>query len=746
MRTRESELDLRRGLRWLEKPALGATYVVGFDVETWVIRRGLQIPRLVCASFAWKNGKTPPGWKTTKGRWAFNQFVVERDRAYEYFKQCVLDRRVTIVAHNAAFDTAVMALVALERDEEWFFKEIVLAYEEGRIRCTAIRQNLIDIANGEHKYHWDDRAINKKTGQPGKRMKTVYDLEQVVWRHQGEKLEKNETWRLFYDRLDGVDATDYPDDAYLYSLLDSVKALDIHESQSNCLQWDDEETAGQRVPLIPNEIPQTCTNFALYLMGAHGVRTSRMRTEKLAEDLQKRVSKSYAILKHWGMVRGAKVKGQKSGKEGSKNTAIIYRVVEAAYAEAGLKVPRTKTGKVSTDAEALDAVTLSDADFDMLMKAYEEGYAPLDDEEIWTAAAKVSVLANIADANYTLSNFVPNLLKGVDAPVNPWWNVLVESGRTSCRNPNFQNPPRKGGVRECIEARAGFVFISADYDTLELRTLSQVCYTLFGFSEMREAILRGEDLHSSFAAGLMGLTYEEFAKRMADGDTECEEQRQFAKIVNFGAPGGLGANGLVGYAKGYGVVIDIAQARKLLAAWHRRWPEMKQFFNYNKALTTGGEGAVTQLFSNRYRGGCRYTSACNTWFQGLAADGAKDAIWRFFKESYLDPTSAVYGCRLTLFLHDELIAECPWANTVSGRKRASDAAARLKEIMVEAMQSWLPDVPAKASPVMMKRWYKGAKPVNDNGVMVPSFPKKETGPDGKSKVKWYPDEEFMNAA
>jgi DNA polymerase-1 len=741
-------LDIKRGLRWLEKPE-PATYVVGFDVETYTTQPGLLIPKLVCASFVWDDNpgnfqRYPDGLSTPDLVELNGEIVFAAADAYAYFKKCLLNPQVTIVAHNAAFDLAVMALHALQHDEadgERVFEAIILAYEQGRIRCTLVRQKLIDIAAGAHKYHWDPVAINKKTGQPGKKVATNYRLEQLVWRHCGEVLPKEGTWREHFDRLDGVPVSEYPDEAYFYSLMDSVQGLKVFNSQHHAVQWDDEEAAGQVVVTIPDEIRQTCSAFALYLMSAHGLRTHKERSLKLASELKKRVSKAYAMLKQWGLVRGKEAKS----KAGSKDMQAIYRIVEEAFAEAGLPCPKTKTGKAATDKESLERVALLDGEHDQLIEDYDKGRITASDER-WTARAKLSVLSTIAADNHTLKNFVPNLMLGIDRPSNPFWNVLVESGRTSCRKPNWQNPPRKGGIRECVEARPGFVFISADYDTVELRTLAQITYLMFGHSEMREAMLRGEDLHSSFAAGLMGIDYAEFMRRLEDGDDECADQRQFAKIVNFGAPGGLGAPGLVGYAKGYGVDIDLNQARRLLKAWKRRWPEMVKYFAYVKGITAGGEGVVTQIPSMRVRGGCRYTSACNTFFQGLAADGAKDAIWRVMKECYVDKTSPLYGCRLTLFLHDELILECPWGNSDIERKRASNAAKRLQAIMVEALQVWIPDIPAKSSPVMTKRWLKGAKPVYEAGVMVPSTYHVEKLPDGKKKTTWVADHEFMEAA
>ena len=48
---------------------------------------------------------------------------------------------------------------------------------------------------------------------------------------------------------------------------------------------------------------------------------------------------------------------------------------------------------------------------------------------------------------------------------------------------------------------------------------------------------------------------------------------------------------------------------------------------------------MTQFLSGRVRGGCRFTQMCNTLFQGLAADGAKKALWDITRECYLDTAS-----------------------------------------------------------------------------------------------------------
>lgn len=142
----------------------------------------------------------------------------------------------------------------------------------------------------------------------------------------------------------------------------------------------------------------------------------------------------------------------------------------------------------------------------------------------------------------------------------------------------------------------------------------------------------------------------------------------------------------------------------------------------------------------------------NTFFQGLAADGARDALWRVSVECYLgdvtrsatsggavpgdvasrtEEVSPLHGCRPVIFLHDEIVLEVPDDPDV-----IDGAASRLSAVMVEAMSDWCPDVPIKATPVATRRWFKGAKLARDaQGRIVPVKPVKKDG-----RTKWVPDD------
>jgi DNA polymerase I-like protein with 3'-5' exonuclease and polymerase domains len=131
-------------------------------------------------------------------------------------------------------------------------------------------------------------------------------------------------------------------------------------------------------------------------------------------------------------------------------------------------------------------------------------------------------------------------------------------------------------------------------------------------------------------------------------------------------------------------------------------------------------GYIEQFVSKRRRGIDRAPAAANSFFQGLASEGAKRAVVQLTKEMYVDQSSPLYGSRLTVFAHDESIIDIPDIGT----QFVHDAATRQAAVMIEGMKSVVPDVAIKAEPALMRYWYKKAEPVfNDAGLLVPWEPK-----------------------
>lgn len=134
-----------------------------------------------------------------------------------------------------------------------------------------------------------------------------------------------------------------------------------------------------------------------------------------------------------------------------------------------------------------------------------------------------------------------------DIPLTLSPNPVLETGRVSY-NGYIQLFKRKPGfwekgvyipsLRECIEARPGFVLASIDYDSGELVTHAQSLLWITGQSKLAEALVAGAKVHNMLGASMIGLSYNEFNARVKD--KICKNARQAAKPGNFGFPGGMG--------------------------------------------------------------------------------------------------------------------------------------------------------------------------------------------------------------
>jgi hypothetical protein len=631
-----------------------------FDIESYLITPGNPVPKGVCLSYASENGDTGVMLQEDGLKW-----VREKLEAGDH-----------LVAHNAPFDNSV----CVEDDPE-LMALVFQAYAEGRIHDTGLRQMMLDNARGALKYEY-----NSETGEFKSQN---YSLAHLVHRHLNKWIfndKEGDVWRLRYNTLDGVPISEWPPAAYQYALDDSIYALQCYFEQEK----------DPNAELLDKEYTQTCADWALRLMSCWGSRTTAAEIEALRADLQKAFDVQADICLEMGLARRHTVKGvQKVGKV----MKPIFEMVEKHYKENGLVVPMTDGGKgdpkIST---SRDTLTM-------------EKYKAVKPHPGMTAVSEMGRIGKL------LSTYIPMLLLGTELPIGPRYNAIIETYRTSCRQPNIQNLPRGGGVRNCWLARPGMVYGFCDYDTLEMRTLAQVYIWLFPNKTcpLLQGIIEGKDLHLAFAAEMFGIPYEEAQSRFDADDLVIVEARQGAKIGNYGFGGGMGGEAFVDYARGFGVEISLARAKELRDAFRVVW-DMQCYFDHCSQVADAkdpdlGINVVKFLGSGLLRGDVRYTAICNGYFQHLAAMGAKKALFEVAYACYAKPNSPLYGCRPWLFAHDEIGLEIPYDGTDAGRMAASDAMAELRTIMIDCMEHYCPDVPIGATGAMSFRWLKGADPV-----------------------------------
>lgn len=659
---------------------------IAVDTETFLIAPGRQAPPLVCVSFC------EPG---------HNPVLQDADEGSATVAALLADPTIMLVFLNAPFD-----LLVLVNHGVVTMASVVEALLANRIMDIGVWQRLHHIRRG-----WLDYSpkLNKVT--------PVFSLEEcaLYWLGETVKGKGADSWRLRYAELKHIPIEDWPEEAKRYAADDAAYTIRVWQRQYEC------------DGLLPDVLATVRKNMALAASTANGVRTDSWAVDLLEYKLLRDTEETQQELYEAGYYKIKKEKGQ---YKLSMNKAFVEETCKAAYESRGMPCPLTDGGKDKLEEKkkpSTSAESLAGSQHPDLM-----------------------AIAEISGDRKLLNTYIPLLRQGATWPICPRYTPAVATGRTSSYAPNIQNQPRKGGVRECFVPRKGKVFVGCDYNIAELRSLSQVLLNLFGHSKMAEVILSGKDIHAFVGTeylrtnepGCENLTYEEFEQRRKSGDTLMKDTRQMMKGLNFGVPGGLGAASLVEYVHAsYGVEMTLDKAAELIAFFKNTFPEMQQYFSMMARYTRNKQTfQLTQFGSMRERGDVGYCDGCNSYFQGLTADGALYAVWNVFVEMYLGvcwdnptKTSPLYGSRMIAFVHDEIILESP-------ASRARACAKRLSEVMCGSMDIYTPDVPAIAEAHLMRRWYKDAEPVyrcDDCGAEGGSETCKKCG-GHSGLVPWYP--------
>lgn len=519
------------------------------------------------------------------------------------------------------------------------------AYADDRVTDTMFRQKLADISRGRY-----------RTRQ--------YNLEDCADIHEfPDRVDKADPWRTRYAELEFVPLWLWPASAVRYGLRDATATRHVYQSQASRYDraW------------FCDEFNQARKFWCLRLMEIWGVRTDERGVADLAAGAQQEIDETRETLERFGLVR----------PDGTRAMNDVRERVARAYKAIGKPVPMTDPSK--TNPHGLpkcdnDACEQSD---DYVLKLY----------------------ANYSQMTKVLSSDVPMLSGGLIHPIHTHFD-LVESGRTSSSSPNIQNPRRLSGVRECFVPREGNVFIDADMSALELRTVAQVCLKVVGFSKLAEALNAGQDPHTALAATTLGLNYAAGAALVDSKDVEFDNQRTMAKGMNFGFPGGLGAASFPAFAwKAYKVKITEAEVAQRKEEWLAAFPEFRP---YHRFIGETYESGVRHLFTNRMRGRVTFTSAANSYFQGLGADACGGALFEVSRACYCNRSSVLYGSRPGNFMHDSILTETHPQN-------AHDALAEQERLMIVGSSPFLPDVPPKVDGKAMTRWSKDAARITRSG-------------------------------
>ena len=98
----------------------------------------------------------------------------------------------------------------------------------------------------------------------------------------------------------------------------------------------------------------------------------------------------------------------------------------------------------------------------------------------------------------------------------------------------------------------GYIYSAVDYAQLELCALAESCFRRFGSSKLMDTINSGVDCHKYMATFFTGKEITHITK----------DERQLAKVANFGYPGGLQPDSFRSYALGYGIKVSLEMAER----------------------------------------------------------------------------------------------------------------------------------------------------------------------------------------
>lgn len=228
--------------------------------------------------------------------------------------------------------------------------------------------------------------------------------------------------------------------------------------------------------------------------------------------------------------------------------------------------------------------------------------------------------------------------------------AVAVTGRLASSDPNLQNIPVRTSegrrIREAFIAPPGYKIISADYSQIELRIMAHISQD----EGLLKAFAAGEDIHRATAAEVFGIPL----------DQVDQEQRRYAKVINFGLIYGMSEFGLAAQ-----LGIERSAARAYMERYFARYPGVEKYMQQTreKARQLGYVETVlgrrlwlpeiNNANGNRRQGAER--AAINAPMQGTAADIIKLAMIAVRDWLHKEKLRS----KLIMQVHDELVLEVP---------------------------------------------------------------------------------------
>ena len=313
------------------------------------------------------------------------------------------------------------------------------------------------------------------------------------------------------------------------------------------------------------------------------------------------------------------------------NLSSPKQIQEVLFEQQGLKpVKKTPSGAPSTDEESLAELAL-DHPLPKLILEYR----------------------GLAKLKSTYTDKLPNMVNRRTGRVHTsYGQATAVTGRLASSDPNLQNIPIRTAegrrIREAFIAPQGAQIVSADYSQIELRIMAHIS----GDENLLKAFAAGEDVHRATAAEIFGI-----APAAVDN-----EQRRYAKVINFGLIYGMSAFGLARQLN-----LERGAAQQYMDRYFQRYPGVAEYMRVTREQARE-KGYVETVFGRRLwlpeiraSNGARRQgaerAAINAPMQGPAADLIKlamVAVQHWLVAQRLES-------KLIMQVHDELVLEVPAA-------------------------------------------------------------------------------------
>ncbi len=255
----------------------------------------------------------------------------------------------------------------------------------------------------------------------------------------------------------------------------------------------------------------------------------------------------------------------------------------------------------------------------------------------------------LAKLKSTYTDKLPKMINSQTGRVHTSYNQAVAiTGRLASSDPNLQNIPvrtQEGRrIREAFIAPQGSHIVSADYSQIELRIMAHLSQD----AGMLQAFANNEDIHRATAAEIFGV----------ERGAVDNEQRRYAKVINFGLIYGMSAFGLA-----QNLNIERSAAANYIERYFARYPGVRDYMDNTRAIAKQ-QGYVETYFGRRLwvpeinspnvqrRNGAE-RAAINAPMQGTAADLIKLAM--IAVQNWL--VSERLQSKLIMQVHDELVLE-----------------------------------------------------------------------------------------